>query len=308
MKDSKTHELTEINSQKNNQPVPDKEQTREEPFDDEEIDDSIGNANSNEQSTTNTDNQDSHATPQLCEPTLESQFAGENTNGGVSRIPRAQEKIRYRTSDADNWTYAKVISKGGKSSGKNKFYMNILNENTEDMLGIHLNRVEYEIIKENDERFETNNDYSQNEEVNVTMVPHSDHENPEVRAAKQKELENWKTFRVYTETPDMGQKTISTRWVITKKEICDQETIKARIVVRGFEEEGKIQADSPTASKSTLRMVMAIAASKNWKIETIDIKAAFYKEKILNVTYLFRLQKISKKMGSFGNSTKLLMD
>ena len=67
--------------------------------------------------------------------------------------------------------------------------------------------------------------------------------------------------------------------MITKKITENEETVKARLVVRGFEEEDKIQSDSPTAAKSTLRLAMAIAASKGWSSETIDIKAAFLQGK-----------------------------
>ena len=196
------------------------------------------------------------------------------------RIPKPQENIRYKLSDEDEWIYAKVLSRGGKSSGKNRFYMNIVNENTDDIFGIHLNQVQYEIIE--NQGTNTDSHSTQNEDVNVTSIPYSEHNNLEVKQAKEKELENWKSFNVYTEVSDLGQKTISTRWVVTKKDICNQECVKARLVVRGFEEENQIQSDSPTASKSTLRMVMAIASSNNWKIETIDIKAAFLQGKDLD--------------------------
>ena len=86
---------------------------------------------------------------------------------------------------------------------------------------------------------------------------------------------------MYGEVPDEGQPTISTRWVVTRKKVNDKEVTKARLVVRGFEEENSVQSDSPTASKATIRMVMAIAASKNWKCETIDTKAAFLQGKQL---------------------------
>ena len=224
--------------------------------------------------------------PENISNTNSRQLVEENSSDRSARIPKLQENIRYKLSDEDEWIYAKVVSKGGKSSGKNKFYMNIVNENTDDLLGIHLDKVKYEVIDTdatNVEKvgFDTAKYPTQNEEVNVTSIPYSEHNSPKVRQAKEKELENWKSFDVYTEVPDIGQKTISTRWVVTKKDICDQESIKARLVVRGFEEESQIQSDSPTASKSTLRMVMAIASSNNWKIETIDIKAAFLQGKEL---------------------------
>ena len=64
---------------------------------------------------------------------------------------------------------------------------------------------------------------------------------------------------------DKGQKLISTRWVITEKEYPDVEVKpKSRLVIRGFEENEDIQADSPTASKTTLRIVLALAANYDW--------------------------------------------
>ena len=106
-----------------------------------------------------------------------------------------------------------MVSKGGKSSGKNKFYINIVNENTNDLLGIHLDKVNYEVIDTNTtnlekESFDTDNYPTQNEEVNVTSIPYSEHNSFKVRQAKEKELENWKSFDVYTGVPDIGQKTI----------------------------------------------------------------------------------------------------
>ena len=100
--------------------------------------------------------------------------------------------------------------------------------------------------------------------------------------AKQVELQNWKDMEVYEEIKDQGQKVISTRWVITEK-ICEgQKGAKARLVARGFEDEDQVPSDSPTAAKSTLRTVPAIAANEGWIIETIDIKAAFLQSRTIN--------------------------
>ena len=49
-------------------------------------------------------------------------------------------------------------------------------------------------------------------------MPLGEHWRPEVIEAKEKELDNWNKFEVFKEVKDEGQKTISTRWVITEKE------------------------------------------------------------------------------------------
>ena len=70
--------------------------------------------------------------------------------------------------------------------------------------------------------------------------------------------------------------------MITEK-ICErQKGAKARLVVRGFEDEDQVPSDSPTAAKSTLRTVLAITANEIRIIETIDIKAAFLQRRTIN--------------------------
>ena len=55
---------------------------------------------------------------------------------------------------------------------------------------------------------------------------------------------------------NFGQYTLSTRWAITKKD----EKMKARLVVRGFEEEFMMRRVSPTVGKGTMRIFLAIVA------------------------------------------------
>ena len=64
--------------------------------------------------------------------------------------------------------------------------------------------------------------------------------------------------------------------MVTEKLLSDgRKGVEARLVVRGFEEDDKVQADSPTASKSTLQIAFAVIANEGWKCEIIDIKAVF---------------------------------
>jgi len=114
------------------------------------------------------------------------------------------------------------------------------------------------------------------QEANVVFIPVSRHGEPEVIAAKEAELENWKATEAVDTVDDTGQKLISTRWVVTEKEFAPgQFKPKARLVVRGFEETNEVQVDAPTASKAALRTVLAIAANKQWGLEHVDVKAAF---------------------------------
>ena len=116
----------------------------------------------------------------------------------------------------------------------------------------------------------------QDEEANVVFIPKERHNEPAVVKAKQDEVDNWKRLEAVDVVDDRNQRVISTRWVITEKTYPDGSVKpKARLVVRGFEEEGETQVDVPTAAKMTLRTVLAIAANRKWSVKTIDIKAAF---------------------------------
>ena len=90
----------------------------------------------------------------------------------------------------------------------------------------------------------------------------------EIMIAKQKELDSWRENKVYTAIHDRGEKCISCRSVITEKQNVDGSTfLKARLVARGFEEDSSgIQTDSPKRGKESLRVVLAIAASKGWAV------------------------------------------
>ena len=67
--------------------------------------------------------------------------------------------------------------------------------------------------------------------------------------AKELELVSWKENGVFTEVIDEGQQCISTRWVCDWKDKDGQKIPKARLVIRGFEEEDKdLEKALPTCS------------------------------------------------------------
>ena len=50
-------------------------------------------------------------------------------------------------------------------------------------------------------------------------------------------------------------------------------------MARGFEENEDIKTDSPTCAKESLRVSLALIASRKWKLRSIDIKSAFLQGK-----------------------------
>ena len=114
-------------------------------------------------------------------------------------------------------------------------------------------------------------------------MPVSKHGTPEVKAAHMSEIRNLKDYDTFEEVPDEGKKTIGSRWVITQKEKHDGEkqACKARLVAKGFQESLKPQLDSPTASKESFKMLVAVAANSGFKLASVDIRAAFLQLKVL---------------------------
>ena len=101
--------------------------------------------------------------------------------------------------------------------------------------------------------------------------------NEAVEEAKGKEIKNWQDNEVFEEVESSeGQKVLSVRWVITEKVQEDKEVVKARLVARGFEEDTEgVRKDSPTCSREAVRLAVSLAATKNWKCHTMDVRAAY---------------------------------
>lgn len=112
----------------------------------------------------------------------------------------------------------------------------------------------------------------------ITLVTN----NSEVLSAKSRELQSWIDNSVYTEIPNEGQETMSLRWVVTPKIIDGQPSVKARLVARGFEEVQNFKTDSPTCSKEGLRLALTIISSKNWMLNSLDVKTAFLQGKAID--------------------------
>ena len=73
---------------------------------------------------------------------------------------------------------------------------------------------------------------------------------------------------------------MTTTWVITSKSKEQGIVTKARLVVRGFQEDTEnIRSDSPTCSKEGVRLMLALIVARQWKICSLDVKAAFLQGK-----------------------------
>ena len=64
-----------------------------------------------------------------------------------SNMPKVNDRIRYRLPEED-WVVAVVTGRGGKATGKNKYYFNIHNIDNGGELGIHLDKAEFQLLTE----------------------------------------------------------------------------------------------------------------------------------------------------------------
>jgi hypothetical protein len=191
-------------------------------------------------------------------------------------------KVRYRDY-ADQPTHEGIVTtRAGKARGVNRHWWNTTRPNgtshAVDFNAVH----EWEIIPQD------NLDQEQGQETLVNATLLTINKSRELDA-KKIELEQWKTMDVYQEVDDIGQDCMSLRWVM-KEKINDNgnKTMKARLCVRGFEEELTFRTDSPTCSREGIRLFLSTTASKGWTINTIDVKGAFLQGKKLDREVLIR--------------------
>ena len=109
------------------------------------------------------------------------------------------------------------------------------------------------------------------EETLAVMLPKDKRDSPEAMIAKMEELNKLQAFNTYEIVDDEGQERITTTWVLTEK----GPDVRARLTARGFQEDGDFPTDSPTVQKHSIKILLAIAATEGWDIQTTDITSAF---------------------------------
>ena len=188
--------------------------------------------------------------------------------------------VEFQKCNGD-WEEGFVMNRTGKASGKYRDFWNVKNTNTGEIM-------EFDTVNDWTEwkpKAETRHPNKDQHEINyhdvwVVEKNLSKEMAEEIIHAKNDEIEKWIEKEVYTEVQDAGQEKLTTTWVVTSKLVDGKVCIKARLVVRGYEEDHEnIRSDSPTCQKDNIRILLAIAVSKQWIIHSLDIKAAFLQGK-----------------------------
>ena len=125
-------------------------------------------------------------------------------------------------------------------------------------------------------------------------------------------IERNKTWKL-TELPK-GKKAINIRWVFKQKLKPDGSIgkHKARLVARGFLQKPELdyfEVSSPIARHETIRLVIAIAADRNWPLMHLDVKSAFLNGPLQEEVYVSHMELRKRiRKGYCSNYTKPCID
>ena len=118
-------------------------------------------------------------------------------------------------------------------------------------------------------------------DVYSTLIPWAQHGTEECRKAKAKEFSTIQSFNTFewvsssALNDEQRQNIIGSIWVLVKKNVDGKTVVKARLCARGDCEKAKVRTDSPTCAKLNQKLLCSFAATKNWKIMSLDFTSAF---------------------------------
>ena len=208
------------------------------------------------------------------------------------------DKIYYKSSEKDDdWVVAVIMSRAGKKGGKYTNCWNIKNLRSGSEMAVNLDEVEW--IKE-DASLQDINLLMDQIKGEIMILNYDSKKSAEHLKAKESEVEKWKKFNVYEEVKRSDYpetELLSCRWVNETKETQGEHEVqyKFRLVARGFQETEPPVSDSPTAQKSITRMCLVLCNIFGWKLEGLDIRAAFLQSNDIDRVILMRPPKEFRK-------------
>jgi len=117
-------------------------------------------------------------------------------------------------------------------------------------------------------------------------------ENPEWMEAMNSEIRSIEKNRTWelTKVP-AGHKAIGLKWVYKLKRNADGEIVKhkARLVAKGYVQEHGVDYEevfAPVARLDTVKLILALAANRGWKIHHLDVKTSFLNGELEEEVYV----------------------
>ena len=195
----------------------------------------------------------------------------DDSSGEKLKLVRG-DVIRFRAEEPDTWSYGMIDSRTTKTAGGSRNCFNVDQDNVEELTVVDLSKhqVEKQVITTQP----PDSVLLIQEDLQPVIFVIGIQDPKKIEAAKDQELKRLEEFGVYQEVKDIGQSHVSSRWVVTTKGEHNQ-LVKARLVARGFEETCNIKTDSPTVTKKVISILLSLAASNNWTIDSLDVTSAF---------------------------------
>ena len=133
--------------------------------------------------------------------------------------------VEYKMKGSDEWKTGKIMSSQPKSTGKYSHWLNIKPEAENKNLAC----INWDHVNQWRELLWVTKEVSDQEQV---VLLTSEQEQAKVMIdVKKREIENMKIHGVYECVLDIGQKCISTRWIIMEKFKDKKKIMKAHLVV-----------------------------------------------------------------------------
>ena len=205
----------------------------------------------------------------------------------TNQVLKKGVNVRFKVDEKDEWQTAKLTGRAGKISGCYSNAWNVINEQGEEKY-VNFGDINiWEVVdKLPDKDIFTaiaTVDSSQCEEETELYISETvkNSSKEDVKNAKLRELKSWRENQVYSEVENVNQSCISGRWIIKPKIIDGIQSVKARYVLRGFEETQEFRTDSPTCMRESVRIVLALFPTLKWKINSIDFKTAFLQGRLI---------------------------
>ena len=184
--------------------------------------------------------------------------------------PKVNSMVQFMVPDGEI-KKARVLSSQPKWTGRSKDWLNVKLVGSDDPSSVDWSRIQWwrKIAQP----------------AQIVLLSAANEYEQEVMAAKLKEMSNLEKNDVFQWVNNVGQKAVSTKWVITEKFNEDgSKRLKARLVARGFEEKliGHKTDNSPTCSRQALRLAFVVVSTKSWKIHSLDITSAFLQGNVIS--------------------------
>ena len=205
----------------------------------------------------------------------------QNEQNRLNPLLRNNATVQYKLNADNDIHTARLFKRSGKVSGKYKNEWNIIEENQLKVINFDTDVTELKVLeenidtKDNSDSEEIVDDSESDSEETVFTETFITQAKSDVLDAKLRELKSWELNQVYKPVEHKNQQLMSLRWVLKPKVIEGVQSMKARLVARGFEESINFRTDSPTCLHSSVRIVLAIISSCQWNLRSLDYKTAF---------------------------------